>query len=510
VHAVEDYDAALRIDPMFAVALYARGQATLKQGNTASGKADVVAAQRLDPNVRRAFTAWGGWQRRMAEQAAGFDRELGHAIIYIAAGAVLVIVVLAEGWAGTLLPAAGVGALAGLLLGTGLPLQSPMVDLANALLVGFFLLGATMLTTILALVLSVVSSDTVNVAAMARLRRRGRQLLMPGCWPNAQPRLLSTTDLAKRIFVTVSAAAGGVVGSLATLHVFWENLAEVFTPQGVVATIVLTLVSVVLIRPLHEYVLDRGLRSASASEDGKDEWPSGIWASVSWRAAVRLLLVFLCLIQLDLMYSSLDFCIQRGSGEATYRVVFAGLLPAIVSYYWSAALQLGVRPLRQSVTLAAVTMGTIIWYPTTVTRLTAWILHVVSWEGGLTVAVVAMLVAMILAAGGAFLAYGLQYAAFAFGGAYAIDRARGAYVVLYVALALVVSTIVAEALFVAELLVTGETLKLPDYPYLSWHRFPDTAGWILGLFASSFPQLVRHVQTAELRHSIAIADPQPP
>jgi len=43
---------------------------------------------------------------------------------------------------------------------------------------------------------------------------------------------------------------------------------------------------------------------------------------------------------------SLDFCIQRGSGHATYRVVFAGLLPAIGSYYWSAALQLGVRPLR--------------------------------------------------------------------------------------------------------------------------------------------------------------------
>jgi hypothetical protein len=47
---------------------------------------------------------------------------------------------------------------------------------------------------------------------------------------------------------------------------------------------------------------------------------------------------------------------------------------------------------------------------------------------------------------------------------------------------------------VVELLVTGEPLNRSDYLYLSWHRFPVTAGWILGLFASSFPQLVRHVQ----------------
>jgi hypothetical protein len=92
---------------------------------------------------------------------------------------------------------------------------------------------------------------------------------------------------------------------------------------------------------------------------------------------------------------------------------------------------------------------------------------------------------------GALLILGLLFGAVV---AFCVGACQAGYRPFDVALALVASTIVAEALFVVELLVTGEPLNRSDYLYLSWHRFPVTAGWILGLFASSFPQLVRHVQ----------------
>ncbi len=57
--AIADYNAALKIDPKLATALYGRGFAEIKKGNSASGNADIAAAKSADPNIAEEFSRYG-------------------------------------------------------------------------------------------------------------------------------------------------------------------------------------------------------------------------------------------------------------------------------------------------------------------------------------------------------------------------------------------------------------------------------------------------------------------
>jgi hypothetical protein len=48
---ISDYTEVIRLDPKLALALYYRGQAKQKKGDTAGGDADIASARALDPNV---------------------------------------------------------------------------------------------------------------------------------------------------------------------------------------------------------------------------------------------------------------------------------------------------------------------------------------------------------------------------------------------------------------------------------------------------------------------------
>src|SRR5262249_17830451 len=56
--AVSDYDAALRIDPKLAFALYGRGLARLKNGDP-SGEADIAAAKALQADIAEEYARHG-------------------------------------------------------------------------------------------------------------------------------------------------------------------------------------------------------------------------------------------------------------------------------------------------------------------------------------------------------------------------------------------------------------------------------------------------------------------
>ena len=57
--ALADYDAALRLVPRSAFALYGRGLANRKAGDIASGDADLAAATAISPRVREDYAASG-------------------------------------------------------------------------------------------------------------------------------------------------------------------------------------------------------------------------------------------------------------------------------------------------------------------------------------------------------------------------------------------------------------------------------------------------------------------
>jgi tetratricopeptide (TPR) repeat protein len=57
--AVHDYDSALQINPKMPTALYGRGVAELRLGETPQGEADLAAAAKLDSGVTKSFTDMG-------------------------------------------------------------------------------------------------------------------------------------------------------------------------------------------------------------------------------------------------------------------------------------------------------------------------------------------------------------------------------------------------------------------------------------------------------------------
>jgi tetratricopeptide (TPR) repeat protein len=57
--AIADYNSALRIDPKLPTALYGRGLAELKKGNSTEGSADIAAAKTVDPNIVDEFSRYG-------------------------------------------------------------------------------------------------------------------------------------------------------------------------------------------------------------------------------------------------------------------------------------------------------------------------------------------------------------------------------------------------------------------------------------------------------------------
>jgi len=58
-NAITDYDAALKINPRHASALYGRGLAKIQTGNATGGNNDIAAAKRIQPDIVDEFASYG-------------------------------------------------------------------------------------------------------------------------------------------------------------------------------------------------------------------------------------------------------------------------------------------------------------------------------------------------------------------------------------------------------------------------------------------------------------------
>lgn len=168
-----------------------------------------------------------------------------------------------------------------------------------------------------------------------------RALLRPSRWKGAPT--LAPRDLARRWFVTTAAATGSVVIALFTFPEFWSALAETFSLLRLVGAAALTVVSIVLIGPFQDYVLGRG--GASAGEEA--EMPSAIAGlleqGATWRGWIRFAVVWLMLVATDLLFNNISEAVKAEEPRIISAIIVTRLAPAVVSYYWSAALQLGER-----------------------------------------------------------------------------------------------------------------------------------------------------------------------
>jgi tetratricopeptide (TPR) repeat protein len=57
--AINDYSSALRIEPNLASALYGRGLARIKKGDSTGGNADLAAAAKLEKKIVENFSHYG-------------------------------------------------------------------------------------------------------------------------------------------------------------------------------------------------------------------------------------------------------------------------------------------------------------------------------------------------------------------------------------------------------------------------------------------------------------------
>ena len=372
--------------------------------------------------------------------------------------------------------------------------------------------------------------------------------LAPHRWSGAVGKpALSQRDLSKRVFVAISAGTGGVVGSLISLGLFWETLQEDFGIRGLFNTVVLTMVSVTLIGPLHEYIMDRGL-AASPPHHGAPV--QGIFSEFSPKVVLRVGMVVTVFFMLDMTQASLDRCVRDGELDAMFLIALGGITPALVSYYWSAALQLGVPSVFRSATWPSMVAGAVMFsmaaFGASVFISALWGVfeppHDHLESSGLNFALNVLFSVVGLTCGLALGVSLLICGVYAAAGGYAMDRFTGRYSWLALIMALGIATVPQQMLSnwiissVAGADAGREELGIDQTPAAAEPRAPTltpiaaalqrygmslcraakpphaeavtldakenlaptnlylflgTAGWLVGLYASGFPELLR-------------------
>lgn len=335
-----------------------------------------------------------------------------------------------------------------------------------------------------------------------------RSSLEPIMWLDEAERQTTTVAsadaLARRWFVAVGAATGGIVFGLITYPEFWSALLEAVRPRGLLAAVVSTLVSVVLVGPVHDFVLARSLTDDEGERLPAHRVATAIWRELSWRSLLRLALVGVALLCLEIAYNCLGKSIDAAGAPsaaeasapfaATITILLSGLTPGVVSYYWSSALQLGgSREMMKRAIGAATLCMTILFYVFGVLVCLMFAMLMLRNPTGNALPLV-MLIVFSPALGGiiAVLFALLTTWLPAFAGAFVLRRLAGwpAMGALYVAIAITSVVPISVALIVVSLMAHAPT----------WtgfaENFVESFGWIVGLIASGFPKLVTSARQA--------------
>jgi hypothetical protein len=334
-----------------------------------------------------------------------------------------------------------------------------------------------------------------------------RATLLPGRWTGtAVTEPLPTRDLVSRWFVAIAASTGSVVGALMTQPAFWDAVAKTLAPTRLIFTLLLTVVSITLIGPLEEYIFGRRLSRAShpigeappAAARGLFE---DIWENFSPRAVGRLLLVLLFSFQPALLDACVGETVSRGDINATFLILTSSIGPALITYYWSAALQRGAPSIMSQAGRSSTVLSAVLWYPPSFALLLALGMGLVASDpqnNGKFMIIVFL--AGIPFAYGIALVWGFMLNGItAYGGGWVLDRIRAqreldtakSVLMLFAVLAVINLLLFAVSLGMLTL-IAGDAakLRLADWGQTMLGLL-STVGWITGLLVSGFPRILR-------------------
>ncbi len=311
-------------------------------------------------------------------------------------------------------------------------------------------------------------------AIVLLIMRQFISVLKPSEWEtgDGQPvaaHELAPRDLARRVFVSVAAATGAIVGVLCTTDVLWKAVESALNPRALAAVVFVTAAIVVLAGPFKDYVL-RG------ADDEKGGFEEHLTAAISTRTIGRFFLVGMMVLALEFAYNCVGNTIEAADAGLLSLLIVAGVTPSIVSCYWSAAIQLSMQPMHH------------LWFPATIAggllNLGPGLLFAASAVSedskrpGLELAVGSLIVGLIIG----FFVCGL----YAMLGGYALEKFKGRNALV----ALGVAIFLGSAVHMGIMLAIYSMMSIPVLPSFYWTFLAINAGWVFGLYTSGFPRLV--------------------
>jgi hypothetical protein len=422
------------------------------------------------------------------EQAA-FDKQL------------LVATILFLGWGGVLLTAltnhgrrrfrftALIGGIAGVLAyGAS---RDPVTGVGETFR---FVLSLSLYAAIGAIVAALLTAGVIGLRKITPQRFRPfkngtESILAPAQWRvmenDDKPPQLTTIDIARRWFVTIAAGTGAAVGSIVGTSAFWQALEKSVTPGGLLAAALLAIVSVVLIGPFQDYVLEKRDKTLEEGAMAENQLSDLFTGATQIRAWLRLGLIGLLLLGLELVFNSMDNSIKAGDSFLLLLILTGGVPAAIVSFYWSAALQQDVLPLAKRTTGASTLAAIVLYSGIAITFFVAIAAppllqldpYFIAYAVGALLMGVVMVLALVL----------FTTTFYAFFGAWVLDRHRGLRGVAYLTLALFAAAGV-QAIF--SFFLTSNIENAEGGIWATINMFGIAGGWALGLFVSGFPRLV--------------------
>jgi hypothetical protein len=435
---------------------------------------------------------------------------------------------------------AALGAFGGLTFSAGQPVEISLAlfTFVEAVWIGLALVFGGMMGDLLAW-----KTNAGPFAIFGDMGDGAKLALAPRRWPEAKGKPApSGQDLAKRFFVAISAATGGVVGSLLTLEQFWTVFFTSLTIAHLFRAMLFTIVSVTLVGPLHEYILHRGLELDAHGHAANQKDPASFFSEITPFVAMRFGLVLVFWILLEVTLGALSECVSSKNVLAMYQIVLAGLTPGFVSYYWCAALQLDAPSVQKTATWPSVASGAAMFcglgagVAIVFMSFLGWTLDITAGETnafGLFIGVVAVFSITTLAASLSFSWF--ICGVYAMAGGYAIDRYRGPNHMVALGAALMLATVPQQALVIAAemmpvlVVATGNVEDTSSGPQASeatapekaasgqgapskptgifeflgfFSLFAGTVGWYFGLVASGFPALIKREEPPNLAQGL--------